>query len=130
MNRRQFIGIAYGTGIIGSTSGCLSGNTSTAEEAELSEVEVWNSDDSKQSFHVTLFNSNVDQIYERTVELSGASKSNFTREELSDAPDSAAEIRAKVGNNSAKKDLRGYDNPLLLSIKYNAEHRLEIVEFE
>jgi hypothetical protein len=110
-------------------SGCLSRLDSTSKSAELSEVEVWNSDTSSHTFQVSMFDVNGDETYRDSVELGSASGNRVTRKVLSDAPDTAARVRAIVADQTDELKLEGYETPVQLSIKYNAEQQLEIVDF-
>jgi len=127
MNRRYFLSTACSTAVIGSISGCSSNGMSAP--AEISELEIWNSDDITHTFHVVLFGRNSKNIYENTSNISGTSKNNFTRKILSDAPDSATKIQAKVGKKTDEEDLTDYDKPIQLSVKYNSEEELGIAVF-
>ena len=90
---------------------------------------MWNSDDSKHTFRVTLFDADGDRTFERTAELEGTSEGHYASEVVSGAPDSAGSVRAAVGGETAERELSGYENPVLLSVKFNAEHQLAIVDW-
>ncbi|WP_158058393.1 hypothetical protein [Halorussus halophilus] len=128
MNRRVFLDALCTTAVLGSTSGCLSGG-SRSDEADISTLEVWNSDDSKRIFTVELFDSSDEKTFEKTVELPKTSRGHYSREVFSEAPDSAAKIWANVGNKTAERELKGYEKPVLLSVKFNSEHQLAIADF-
>ena len=115
--------------IVSILNGFLSGTFSTTKNAEPSEVEVWNADDSGHTFQVSMFDVNGEETYRESIELEGASGNRVTREVLSDAPDTAARVRARVDDKTDEKKLEGYETPVQLSIKYNAEQQLAIVDF-
>lgn len=129
MRRRQLILSSGSMATVGIVSGCLSGVDSTSNSAELSEVEVWNSDTSSHTFQVSMFDVNGDETYRDSVELGSASGNRVTRKVLSDAPDTAARVRAIVADQTDELKLEGYETPVQLSIKYNAEQQLAIVDF-
>ncbi|NEU58451.1 hypothetical protein [Halorussus sp. MSC15.2] len=80
-------------------------------------------------FFVEIFNADGGRVLKRTIELASTSRNHFTREELTDVPTSGARVRATVGEKTDEKDLIGYDKPVQLSIKYNNEDELEIVDY-
>jgi hypothetical protein len=129
MKRRQLILGSISIGTVSIVSGCLSGTFSTTKNAEISEVEVWNADDSDHTFQVSMFDMDGEETYQESTELEGASGNRVTREVLSDAPDTAARVRARVGGKTDEKKLEGYETPVQLSIKYNADQQLAIVDF-
>lgn len=128
MNRRRVLDVICTSAVVCSASGCLSGG-SRASEANISKLEVWNSDDSKRTFTVKLFDSSGEKTFERTVELPETSRGHYSREVFEEAPDSAARIWAKVDNKTAERELRGYEKSVLLSVKFNSEHQLAIFDF-
>lgn len=129
MRRRQLILACSSVATVGVVSGCLSGVGSTSKSAELSEVEVWNSDTSRHTFRVSMFDVNGDVTYRDSVELGSASGTRVTRKVLSEAPETAARVRAKVADQTDELKLEGYETPVQLSIKYNAEQQLVIADF-
>src|SRR6056297_1020428 len=128
MDRRQFVNVCCSTFLLTSAGGCLSQQRSPSYESEISEIEVWNSDDSKHTFHVDVFDSNANRTFEQTVILAASSENHFTREVLTEAPSTAATIRAEVDDKTDEKDVTGFDRPVQISIKYNSDHQLEIVD--
>ncbi|MFC5366757.1 hypothetical protein [Salinirubrum litoreum] len=129
MKRRRLILGGLSIGLVGVGSGCLSDLHSNVRATEITEVEVWNADDSGHTFQVSVFDTNGEKTYQRSIELEGASGNRVTREVLSDAPDTAAEVRARVDDKTDEKTLDGYERPVQLSIKYNADQQLAIVDF-
>lgn len=97
--------------------------------ARLDYVEVWNSNDSAQTFHVALFDAEGEQLFEQTATVAGATGTHYTRKVLSEAPESAAAVRASVDGETTEKRLGTHDEPVLLSVKYNDEGQLRIAGF-
>ena len=129
MKRRQLILTSSSMATVGVVSGCLSELDSTSKSAELSEVEVWNSDTSSHTFQVSMFDVNGDETYRDSVELGSASDNRVTRKVLSETPDTAARVRAIVADQTDELKLEGYETPVQLSIKYNADQQLVIADF-
>jgi N-methylhydantoinase B/oxoprolinase/acetone carboxylase alpha subunit len=78
---------------------------------------------------VVVFDVNGDETYRESVELAGASGNRVTRKVLSEVPDTAARVRAIVADQTDELRLEGYEAPVQLSIKYNADQQLAIVDF-
>jgi len=76
-----------------------------------------------------LRNAEGEQTFERTVTVAGATGNRFTREKLSDAPASAATVRATVDDETAAKALREYESPVMISIEYYDNGKLGIVDY-
>lgn len=129
MKRRQLILTSSSMATVGVVSGCLSELDSTSKSAELSEVEVWNSDTSSHTFQVSMFDVNGGETYRDSVELGSASDNRVTRKVLSETPDTAARVRAIVADQTDELKLEGYETPVQLSIKYNADQQLVIADF-
>lgn len=129
MRRRQLILTGSSMATVCVVSGCLFGLDSTLKSAELSEVEVWNSDTSSHTFQVSMFDVKGAETYRDSVELDGVSGNRVTRKVLSEAPDTAARVRATVADQTDELRLEGYEAPVQLSIKYNADQQLVIADF-
>lgn len=129
MKRRQLILSSVSAGVVGVGGGCLSGADASVRRTEISEVEVWNSDESNHTFQVSMFDAGGEETYAESIELDAASGNRVARKVLSEAPDTAAKVRANVEDKTEQKELVGYETPVQLSIKYNSEQQLAIVDF-
>lgn len=131
MERRQFLRIGGAVGLSSGVAGCVSEFAPRRTGIEVHEFEVLNVGDEAHTFDVSVYVVGEAETYERTVELSGASDTTFTREVLSDAPDaSVAEVRVAVGDQHAQENLTKYDEEVaIVSARYGRTGEIGVVVF-
>ncbi len=129
MKRRRFVSSLGTLGVLGGSCGCL-GFLNHDDGTAIYSLTLANFDDASHPFRLELLDAGDETIYEKTMTVSGAPAGEFTREKLTDFPETpVSRVRLTVGDRTTTKDITGYDDRISVSGRVSSKNELGVAVF-